>query len=68
MSALFPVRKMCPSCGRPMKAVSGDGMQGEARYVCPQCDDDPLHDPALRKWTEGPLRPPSKWLDPDCPK
>ncbi|WP_256375939.1 hypothetical protein [Bradyrhizobium sp. WSM1743] len=30
------------------------------RYVCPDCDDDPLHDPAARNWVEGPLRPPAK--------
>jgi len=30
------------------------------RDVCPDCDDDPLHDPADRKWVDGPLRPPAK--------
>ncbi|MFK4384620.1 hypothetical protein [Bradyrhizobium sp. USDA 223] len=30
------------------------------RYVCTNCDDDPLHDPAARKWAESPLRQPTK--------
>jgi hypothetical protein len=30
------------------------------RYVCTSCEDDPLHDPTVRKWTDSPLRPPAK--------
>lgn len=28
----------------------GDVGKGRKRYVCSACDDDPLHDPAARKW------------------
>lgn len=56
MSLLHPIRKPCPHCGRPMKLVRDEA----ASYVCPDCDDDPLHDPDARKWVEGPLRPPAK--------
>ncbi|MCK1268930.1 zinc ribbon domain-containing protein [Bradyrhizobium sp. 49] len=57
MSVLHPIRKACPSCGRPMKLVSQGG--GRDRYVCPHCVDDPLHDPAALKWADSPLRPPA---------
>jgi hypothetical protein len=60
MAVLYPVRKACPACGRPMKAVRDEALEGRLRYVCTNCDDDPLHDPTARKWAEGPLRPPAK--------
>lgn len=43
-----------------MKLVRDETARGGERYVCPGCDDDPLHDPDARKWVEGPLRPPAK--------
>ncbi|NYG44856.1 hypothetical protein [Bradyrhizobium sp. WSM2793] len=60
MSMLHPILKPCPHCGRPMKLVRDAAARGGERYVCPECDDDPLHDPAARKWVDGPLRPPAK--------
>ncbi len=60
MSLLHHIRKPCPHCGRPMKLVPDEAVRGGERYVCPDCDDDPLHDPAARKWVEGPLRPSAK--------
>jgi hypothetical protein len=61
MSLLHPIRKLCPVCGKPMKLVSNETGCGQERYVCPQCDDDPLHDPAARKWVDSTqLRPPGK--------
>nr|WP_028167893.1 hypothetical protein [Bradyrhizobium elkanii] len=60
MSLLHPIRKPCPHCGRPMKLVRDETARGGERYLCRDCDDDPLHDPAARKWVEGPLRPPAK--------
>ncbi|QQO35750.1 hypothetical protein JJC00_09340 [Bradyrhizobium diazoefficiens] len=60
MSLLHPIRKPCPHCGRPMKLACEEAARGVERYVCPDCDDDPLHDPDARKWVEGPLRPPAK--------
>jgi len=54
MTAPYPIRKACPVCGKPMKVVPEDQM------VCTRCEHDPLHDPAVRKWTDGPLRPPAK--------
>lgn len=60
MSLLHPIRKPCPHCGRPMKLVHDEAARSAERYVCPDCDDDPLHDPTARKWVEGPLRPPAK--------
>lgn len=59
MSELHLTRKRCPHCGRAMKLVSESTGRGE-RYVCPACDEDPLHDPAILKWLDGPLRPPAK--------
>lgn len=59
MSLLHPLRKACPHCGRPMKLVRDEAAKSGERYVCPDCDD-PLHDPAARKWADGPLRPPAK--------
>lgn len=60
MTVLHPIRKACPTCGKPMKADPEDVARGRQRYVCTSCDDDPLRDPAARKWAEGPLRPPAK--------
>ena len=45
MAMLRPVRKACPACGRPMKAVRDEALEGRLRYACTNCDDDPLHDP-----------------------
>jgi hypothetical protein len=59
MTVLYPRRKLCPSCGRPMTAVRGDAA-GRQRYVCLACEGDPLHDPAAQKWADSPLRPPAK--------
>jgi hypothetical protein len=59
MTAPYPIRKACPVCGKPMKVVPEDQM-GRERYVCTRCEHDPLQDPAIRKWTDGPLRPPAK--------
>jgi hypothetical protein len=58
MSALHPMRKFCPACGRAMKLVS-DETGRDKHYVCPYCDEDPLHDPAARRWVESPLKPPT---------
>ncbi|OSJ18214.1 hypothetical protein BST63_06135 [Bradyrhizobium canariense] len=60
MPGLYPVRKACQACGRPMKAVADEALDGTLRYVCTNCDDDPLHDPTARKWIDGPLRPPEQ--------
>lgn len=60
MSLLHPIRKPCPYCGRPMKLVSDEAARAGERYLCPDCDDDPLHNPAARKWVDSPLRPPGK--------
>jgi hypothetical protein len=49
MSLLHPIWKPCPHCGRPMKLVRDEAARGAERYVCPDCDVDPLHDPAARK-------------------
>ncbi|WP_283845280.1 hypothetical protein [Bradyrhizobium cenepequi] len=43
-----------------MKLVKDDAGAGRERYVCTLCDDDPLHDPAARKWVDSPLKPPAK--------
>lgn len=42
-----------------MKLVKTDAGQGRERYICAVCDDDPLHDPAARKWVDSPLKPPA---------
>ncbi|EHR00344.1 hypothetical protein Bra471DRAFT_00915 [Bradyrhizobium sp. WSM471] len=60
MSMLYAARKTCPACGRPMKLAAEETGPGRERYVCTNCDDDPLHDPAVRRWAESPLRPPAK--------
>jgi transposase-like protein len=43
-AGVLSVRKACPACGRPMKAVPDEVAHGELRYVCTGCDDDPLRD------------------------
>jgi transposase-like protein len=48
MTALYPIRRACPVCGKPMKVVP-ENQTGRERYVCTDCEDDPLHDPAVRK-------------------
>lgn len=58
MSVLHPMRKVCPVCGRPMKLAPD--RTGRERYVCPYCDEDPLNDPATRKWVDSPLKPPTE--------
>ena len=60
MAVLYPIRKACPGCGKPMKTVPDEAREGRLRYVCTSCDDDPLHDPAALKWADSPLRPPAK--------
>lgn len=60
MAVLYPVRRACPACGRPMKAVPDEAREGRLLYVCSNCDDDPLHDPKALKWADSPLRPPAK--------
>lgn len=50
--AFHPIRMACPVCGKPMKLVVGDD-KGRARYICTNCDD-PLWDPAARRWADGP--------------
>jgi NADH pyrophosphatase NudC (nudix superfamily) len=60
MTPLYLSRKLCPKCGKPMTAVPDDVPPGRPRYVCLVCEDDPLRDPAARKWAESPLRPPAK--------
>ena len=57
MMAAYPIRKACPACGKPMKLVADEN--GREQYVCTYCDD-PLRDPAARRWIESPLRPPAK--------
>jgi hypothetical protein len=55
-----PIRKPCQVCGKPMKFVPAEGEAARDRYVCIDCDVDPLQDPAVRRWAESPLRPPEK--------
>jgi hypothetical protein len=52
--AAYPIRKACPACGKLLADEKGC-----ERYVCASCDD-PLQDPAARRWVDSPLRPPSK--------
>lgn len=59
MSLLYIIRKPCPHCGRPMKLVGNEAAIGTKRCVCPDCEDDPLHDPGARKWADSALKPPS---------
>ncbi|RXT42967.1 hypothetical protein B5V03_23740 [Bradyrhizobium betae] len=60
MSVLHLIRKRCPNCGSAMKLVSESTGRSRERYVCPACEEDPLHDPAAQKWADSPLRPPAK--------
>ncbi|MGY3610383.1 hypothetical protein [Bradyrhizobium sp. Leo121] len=60
MPAQSSSRKLCPSRGKAMTAIPVDVADGRSRYVCLACKDDPLHDPAARKWADSPLRPPAK--------
>ncbi|WP_024511677.1 hypothetical protein [Bradyrhizobium sp. ARR65] len=60
MTTLFPVRKACPACGKSMVARPDAAAEGRQRYLCTNCDEDPLNDPGARKWVDGPLRPPAK--------
>lgn len=59
MAVLFPIRKPCPVCGRPMKLVQDEPDGRAEHFVCTACDGDPLHDPAARKWADSPLKPPA---------
>jgi hypothetical protein len=43
-----------------MAAVPDDVAHGGPRYVCLVCEEDPLRDPAARKWANSPLRPPGE--------
>lgn len=58
MAMLYLVRKACPACGKPMKHVPDEASEKRPRYVCTNCNDDPLRDPSALKWAHGPLRPP----------
>lgn len=49
MIRLYPVRKACPGCGKPMKAVPDETAEGRLRYTCAECDHDPLRDPAAQR-------------------
>lgn len=60
MTPLYLSRELCPKCGKPMTAVADDVASGRPHYVCVVCEDDPLRDPAARKWAETPLRSPAK--------
>ncbi|MCC8962482.1 hypothetical protein H8A95_09200 [Bradyrhizobium sp. Pear76] len=60
MPVLHPIRKPCPHCGRPMKLVRDEAAKGGERYVCSDCDRDPLLDPAARRWIDSPLKPPGQ--------
>jgi ribosomal protein S27AE len=60
MAVLYPIRKACPACGKPMVAVPNHVALGRPRYVCTACDLDPLHDPIARNWADSPLRPTEK--------
>ncbi|KRR29879.1 hypothetical protein [Bradyrhizobium retamae] len=60
MAVLYPIRKVCPACGKPMVTVPDVVDERQRRYVCTNCDDDPLLNPTARSWAESPLRPPAK--------
>jgi transposase-like protein len=60
MVVVYPIRKACPACGKPMVSVPDDLADGRLRYVCTDCDRDPLHNPTARNWADSPLRPPEK--------
>jgi transposase-like protein len=49
MSELHLIRKRCPHCGKAMKIVPGETARRGERYVCPACEEDPLHDTAAQK-------------------
>ncbi|MEH2536625.1 ribosomal protein S27AE [Bradyrhizobium sp. AZCC 1577] len=34
MIAVYPNRKACPACGKPMAAAPDDTAEGRQRYVC----------------------------------
>jgi hypothetical protein len=59
MTMLFPMRKPCPLCGKPMKLAADESTKGSERYVCSDCDD-PMRNPLTRNWVDGPLRPPEE--------
>ncbi|WOH80588.1 hypothetical protein RX327_33280 [Bradyrhizobium sp. BEA-2-5] len=42
-----------------MKLVRDETATSPQRYVCPDSEDDPLHDPVARKWIESSLKPPA---------
>ena len=48
MAVLYPIRKACPTCGKPMAAVTDDLAEGRLRYVCTVCEQDPLHNPTAQ--------------------
>lgn len=56
MTVLNSSRKLCPGDDGHLHDV----VDGRQRYVYLACEDDPLHDPAARKWADSPLRPPAK--------
>lgn len=43
-----------------MKLVRDETGRGREHYVCPYCDEDPMHDPAARRWVDSPLKPPTE--------
>lgn len=49
MAMLHPVRKACPACGKPMKAVPDEASEKRPRYVCTTCNDEaPATTPSTR--------------------
>lgn len=58
MSVLHPIRKLCPVCGKPIKRVRDESNGKRERYICPRCEQDPLHDPTAQSWAGSPLKPP----------
>jgi hypothetical protein len=59
MAAIFPIRKSCPGCGKPMKLVASETEAGREEYRCTDCDGiDPLQSSIVRGWIESPLKPP----------
>ncbi|MBR1138032.1 MAG: hypothetical protein E6614_13700 [Bradyrhizobium sp.] len=54
-----PLRKPCPTCGRPLAVREGSGER--CKLICPACDGpDPLHSPKALGWAKGSLRPPKR--------
>jgi transposase-like protein len=49
MSELHLIRKRCPHCEKAMRLVPGETERHGERYVCPACEEDPLHDTAAQK-------------------